>query len=167
MPEESPTIYPLPTSPPLLRAIIGNYDRAMCNASHLGSKLSTLLHKHHLASTSYSDVGLWGAYMVTDNLANIDDLLQFTLREWNRMAQTVAESEVVRVKAQLLILDGTTAIAEGIGRQVVTTGRRMNPVEIERFVQKRIWGQDVATSALGSIEGVIITFPLRGFMDCD
>jgi hypothetical protein len=161
------------------QAIIGNYDRAMGNAPHLGSKLSAILHKHHLAntfmsfSTSYSDVGLWGSYMVTDNLQNIDDLVHFTLREWNRMAQTVTEAEVERAKAQLkasllLSLDGTTAIAEDIGRQIVTTGRRMNPAEIERvvgaitekdvieFAQRRIWDQDVAVSAVGSIEGVSI-----------
>lgn len=159
------------------QAIIGNFDRAMGNAPHLGSKLATLLHKHSLAnafmsfSTSYSDTGLWGAYMVTDNLTNIDDLVHFTLREWNRLAQTVTESEVERAKAQLkasllLSLDGTTAVAEDIGRQIVTTGRRMNPSEIERvvgaitdkdviaFAQRCIWDQDVAVSALGSIEGV-------------
>ena len=159
------------------QAIIGNFDRAMGNAPHLGSKLSTVLHQHQLAnsfmsfSTSYSDAGLWGAYMVTDNLTNIDDLVHFTLREWNRMAQTVTEAEVERAKAQLkasllLSLDGTTAIAEDIGRQIVTTGRRMSPAEIERvvgaitekdvmtFAQQRIWDQDVAVSAVGSIEGV-------------
>ncbi|KAI5812848.1 Metalloenzyme, LuxS/M16 peptidase-like protein [Pyronema omphalodes] len=160
------------------QAVIGNFDRALGNAAHLGSKLSTMLHKHHLAnsfmsfSTSYSDTGLWGAYMVTDNLTNIDDLVHFTLREWNRMAQTVTESEVERAKAQLkasllLSLDGTTAVAEDIGRQIVTTGRRMSPAEVERvvgaitekdvieFAQKRIWDQDVAVSAVGSIEGLL------------
>jgi processing peptidase subunit beta len=159
------------------QAIVGNYDRAMGNAAHLGSKLSSVLHKHQLAntfmsfSTSYSDTGLWGAYMITENLTNIDDLVHFTLREWNRMAQIITEAEVERAKSQLkasllLSLDGTTAIAEDIGRQIVTTGRRMNPAEIERivssitekdvieFVQKRIWDQDVAVSAVGSIEGV-------------
>ncbi|KAF8538420.1 Metalloenzyme, LuxS/M16 peptidase-like protein [Trichophaea hybrida] len=160
------------------QAIIGNFDRAMGNAPHLGSRLSSVLHKHHLTnsfmsfSTSYSDTGLWGAYMVTDNLTNIDDLVHFTLREWNRMAQTVTESEVERAKAQLkasllLSLDGTTAVAEDIGRQIVTTGRRMSPAEIERvvgaitekdvieFAKKRIWDQDVAVSAVGSIEGLL------------
>lgn len=164
------------------QAIIGNFDRAMGNAPHLGSKLASLLHKNSLAntfmsfSTSYSDTGLWGAYMVTDNLTNIDDLVHFTLREWNRLAQTVTESEVERAKAQLkasllLSLDGTTAVAEDIGRQIVTTGRRMNPSEIERvvgaitdkdviaFAQRRIWDQDVAVSALGSIEGVCSPAP--------
>lgn len=101
----------------------------------------------------------------------IDDLVHFTLREWSRLAQSVTESEVERAKAQLkasllLSLDGTTAVAEDIGRQIITTGRRMNPAEIERvvgaitekdvvaFALEKIWDQDVAVSALGSIEGV-------------
>ena len=87
----------------------------------------------------------------------------------------MTESEVERAKAQLkasllLSLDGTTAVAEDIGRQIITTGRRMNPAEIERvvgqitekdvvdFAQRRIWDQDVAISALGSIEGVCLFF---------
>ncbi|RPB03881.1 hypothetical protein L873DRAFT_1800414 [Choiromyces venosus 120613-1] len=160
------------------QAIIGNWDRAMGNAPHLGSKLSSFVHKHQLAnsfmsfSTSYSDTGLWGIYLVTDKVTRIDDLVHFALREWSRLAQTVTESEVERAKAQLkasllLSLDGTTAVAEDIGRQIITTGRRMNPAEIERvvgqitekdvieFAQRRIWDQDVAISALGSIEGLL------------
>ena len=76
-----------------------------------------------------------------------------------------------RAKAQLkasilLSLDGTTAVAEDIGRQLVTTGRRMSPGEIERivdavtekdvmdFANRKIWDQDIAISAVGSIEGL-------------
>ena len=45
------------------QAIVGNWDRAMGNAPHLGSKLSGFVHKNGLAnsfmsfSTSYSDTG--------------------------------------------------------------------------------------------------------------
>lgn len=45
------------------QAIVGNWDRAMGNSPHLGSKLSTFIHEHKLAnsfmsfSTSYSDTG--------------------------------------------------------------------------------------------------------------
>lgn len=45
------------------QAIVGNYDKALGNAPHQGSKLSGLVHKHDLAnsfmsfSTSYSDTG--------------------------------------------------------------------------------------------------------------
>ena len=118
------------------------------------------------------DCSLWGIYLVTENTGNIDDLVHFTLREWTRLCFNVSEAEVERAKAQLkasilLSLDGTTAVAEDIGRQIVTTGRRMDPAEIERvigavsasdvmrFCQKRIWDQDIALSAVGSIEGLL------------
>lgn len=110
--------------------------------------------------------------MVTENKTHIDDLVHFTLREWSRLSFTVTEAEVERAKAQLkasilLSLDGTTATAEDIGRQIVTTGRRMEAQEIERvigaitekdvmrFAQNRLWDQDIAISAVGSIEGLL------------
>merc|ERR1711977_76940 len=160
------------------QAIVGNWDMAMGNAPHVGSKLSAFVHNNDLAnsfmsfSTSYSDTGLWGIYLVTDKLTRIDDLVHFTLREWSRLSYNVSEAEVERAKAQLkasilLSLDGTTAVAEGIGRQIITTGRRMGPEEIERvigaitekdvmsFAQRKLWDQDVAVSAVGSIEGLL------------
>jgi len=122
---------------------------------------------------------LWGIYLVTDKVTRIDDLVHFTLREWSRLSYNVTEAEVERAKAQLkasilLSLDGTTAVAEDIGRQIITTGRRMGPEEIERvvgqitekdvmsFAQRKLWDQDVAVSAVGSIEGKIRTkiYPL-------
>jgi mitochondrial-processing peptidase subunit beta len=84
-------------------------------------------------STSYSDTRLWWIYLVSENLANLDDLMHFTLRKWTRMSITPTAAEVEHVKCQLkvrllLILDGTTAaIAEDIGRQLVTSGQRMTP----------------------------------------
>ncbi|KKY25608.1 putative mitochondrial processing peptidase beta subunit [Phaeomoniella chlamydospora] len=160
------------------QAIVGNWDRAMGQSPHVGSKLSRFIYENNLAnsfmsfSTSYSDSGLWGIYMVTENLTNIDDLVHFTLREWSRLSFAVTEAETERAKAQLkasilLSLDGTTAIAEDIGRQLITTGRRMDPEEIERvvgritekdvmnFAQKKLWDKDIAISAVGSIEGLL------------
>ncbi|KAL1879956.1 hypothetical protein VTK73DRAFT_6536 [Phialemonium thermophilum] len=159
------------------QAIVGNYDKAMGNAPHQGSKLSGFVHNNDLAtsfmsfSTSYSDTGLWGIYLVTDKLERIDDLVHFTLREWSRLSSNVSQAEVERAKAQLkasilLSLDGTTAVAEDIGRQIVTTGRRMSPGEIERiidnvtekdvmdFANRKLWDQDIAISAVGSIDGL-------------
>jgi mitochondrial-processing peptidase subunit beta len=127
---------------------------------------------------------LWGIYLVTENKTQIDDLVHFTLREWSRLSINVSEAEVERAKAQLkasilLSLDGTTAIAEDIGRQIVTTGRRMDPEEIERvigritegdvmrFAQKRLWDQDVAISAVGRIEGLLDYQRIRSDMSRD
>jgi mitochondrial-processing peptidase subunit beta len=113
---------------------------------------------------------LWGIYLVSENLTQVDDLVHFTLKEWSKLSQNVSQVQVERAKAQLkasilLSLDGTTAVAEDIGRQIVTTGRRMEPEEIERvinqitdvdvmrFAQKKLWDRDIAISAVGSIEG--------------
>lgn len=160
------------------QAIIGNWDRAMGNSPYLGSKLSSLVNYQGLAnsfmsfSTSYSDTGLWGIYLVSDNLTRLDDLIHFTLREWTRLCFNVNAAEVERAKAQLkasmlLSLDGTTAVAEDIGRQIITTGRRFSPEDIERtigqitekdvmeFANRRLWDQDVAMSAVGSVEGIL------------
>jgi processing peptidase subunit beta len=160
------------------QAIVGNWDRSMGNSPYLGSKLSTFIHDHKLAnsfmsfSTSYSDTGLWGIYLVTDAVTRIDDLVHFTLREWSRLSYNVSEAETERAKQQLkasilLSLDGTTASAEDIGRQIITTGRRLSPEEVERvvgsvtaadvmsFAQRKLWDRDIAISAVGRIEGLL------------
>ncbi|RAH50307.1 bifunctional SDR family oxidoreductase/M16 family metallopeptidase [Aspergillus brunneoviolaceus CBS 621.78] len=169
------------------QAIVGNWDRAMGNSPYLGSKLSSLVEHHGLAnsfmsfSTSYSDTGLWGIYLVSENLTNLDDLCHFALREWSRLSFSVTPAEVERAKAQLkasilLSLDGTTAVAEDIGRQIITTGRRLSPEDVERtigqitekhvmdFAQRKLWDQDIAMSAVGSIEGILDYQRLRSDM---
>ncbi|KAF2864846.1 mitochondrial-processing peptidase-like protein subunit beta [Massariosphaeria phaeospora] len=160
------------------QAIVGNWDRTMGNSPYLGSKLSSLVAENNLAnsfmsfSTSYSDTGLWGIYLVTSQVTTIDDLVHFTLREWTRLCMNVTSAETERAKAQLkasilLSLDGTTAVAEDIGRQLITTGRRLAPEEVERvvgaitekdvmdFAKRKIWDRDIAISAVGQIEGLL------------
>ncbi|KAF2731616.1 hypothetical protein EJ04DRAFT_554627 [Polyplosphaeria fusca] len=160
------------------QAIIGNWDRAMGNSPYLGSKLSTFVSQHGIAnsfmsfSTSYSDTGLWGIYLVSSTPTRVDDLVHFTLREWSRLSMNVTSAETERAKAQLkasllLALDGTTAVAEDIGRQIITTGRRLGPEEVERvvgaitekdvmdFAKRKLWDRDIAISAVGQIEGLL------------
>lgn len=160
------------------QAVIGNWDRALGTAANQGSKLSGIVSQNNLAnsflsfSTSYSDTGLWGIYLTTENKTQIDDLVHFTLKEWNRLSVSISPAEVERAKSQLkasllLSLDGTTAVAEDIGRQIVTTGRRQTPQEVERSVdavsvkdikawsQKYLWDKDIAIAALGPIEGLL------------
>jgi processing peptidase subunit beta len=93
----------------------------------------------------------------------------------------VSQAEVERAKAQLkasllLSLDGTTAVAEDIGRQLITTGRRFAPEEIERvvgnitekdvmnFAKTKLWDRDIAVSAVGQIEGLLDYNRIRGDM---
>ncbi|KAI5988987.1 Metalloenzyme, LuxS/M16 peptidase-like protein [Pisolithus albus] len=162
----------------VMQSIMGNWDRSLGAAPLLSSRLSHIISSNNLAnsfmsfSTSYSDTGLWGIYLVSENLMNLDDLAHFTLKEWARMSMSPTNVEVERAKSQLkagllLSLDGTTAIAEDIGRQLVTTGRRMTPKQIEnavdavsveeikRVAQKYLWDKDLAIAALGPIEGLL------------
>lgn len=168
----------------VLQSIFGNWDRSLGSSPLLSSRLSYLISKNNLAnsfmsfSTSYSDTGLWGIYMVSENLNNLDDLIHFTLKEWTRMSIAPTTVEVERAKSQLkasllLGLDGTTAIAEDIGRQLVTTGRRFSPKQIEyavnavtpeeiqRVAQKYLWDKDFSLAAVGRTEGILDYARLR------
>lgn len=124
---------------------------------------------------------LWGIFLVTDKINRVDDLVHFAIREWMRLCTNVSPSEVERAKAQLkasilLSLDGTTAVAEDIGRQLVTTGRRKEPGEIERmidaitekdvmdFANRKLWDRDIAISAVGAIDALFDYQRLRNTM---
>ncbi|KAF8713225.1 Insulinase (Peptidase family M16), partial [Rhizoctonia solani] len=162
----------------VMQSIMGNWDRSLGAAPLLSSRLSHVVSSNSLAnsfmsfSTSYSDTGLWGIYLVSENLVNLDDLVHFTLREWTRMSIAPTDAEVERAKSQLkasllLGLDGTTAVAEDIGRQLVTAGRRFTPRQIEsavnavtkdeikRVANKYLWDKDIAVAALGRVEGLL------------
>lgn len=162
----------------VLQSIMGNWDRSLGSQSLLSSRLSHVISSNNLAnsfmhfSTSYSDTGLWGIYMVSENFGNLDDLVHFTLREWQRMSSAPTEGEVTRAKSQLkasllLGLDGSTAVAEDIGRQMVTAGKRYTPQEIEtaieaitpetiqRVAKTYLWDADIALAATGQTEGLL------------
>ncbi|KAH9462271.1 hypothetical protein MJO28_002938 [Puccinia striiformis f. sp. tritici] len=144
----------------------------------MSSRLSHQLSSNNLVdsflsfSTSYSDTGLWGIYMVSENLTNVDDLVYITLREWQRMSTAPTEIKVARAKSQLkagmlFSLDSSNNIADDIGRQLVTSGKRMTPQEIQMAVeavtpdtiravaQTYLWDKDIAVAALGRVEGLL------------
>ncbi|GAA5942818.1 mitochondrial processing peptidase [Sporobolomyces koalae] len=179
----SPDYYPML----VMQSIMGNWDRSLGAQSMLSSRLSHVISANNLAnsfmsfSTSYSDTGLWGIYLTSENFTNLDDMTHFTLKEWRRMASAPTQAEVERAKAQLkasllLGLDGSTAIAEDIGRSVVTTGKRSTPKEIEAAInavtvddikrcgQKYINDKDIAVAAVGQTEGLLDYARLRASM---
>lgn len=167
---DSPSYYPALVA----QAVIGSWDRVSGTANTQGSKLAQIVNDNHLASsfmsfsTSYADTGLWGIYLVSDKEDTLDDLVHFTLKQWNRLSVSVTDAEVERAKSQLkatllLSLDGSTAAAEDIGRQLVTTGLRQTPEQVERavnavttadvkkFAQQYLWDRDIAIAGLGRI----------------
>ena len=162
------------------QAIIGNWDRALGTGTNSPSPLAvaasengTLANSYMSFSTSYADSGLWGMYIVTDSQQhNVKRIIDEILKEWKRIkAGNISEEEVNRAKARLkasllLSLDGTTAIAEDIGRQIVTTGRRLSPEEVFEQVNKitkndivmwanyRLLNKPVSMVALGNVTTV-------------
>ncbi|KAJ3182381.1 55 kDa erythrocyte membrane protein [Geranomyces variabilis] len=135
------------------QSIVGSWDRSLGAAPHVSSKLAQNLNKWGLANsfmsfnTSYSDTGLFGVYAVSESRMHLDDLIHYIQQEWHRLAVAVTETEVFRAKNQLktsllLALDGTTPIAEDIGRQMLVYGKRLTPWEVDGLIEK-VTAEDV------------------------
>ncbi len=149
----SPDYWPLLVA----QSIVGSWDRSLGAAGNVSSRLAQNLYKYDLANsfmsfnTSYNDTGLFGVYAVSENFTQLDNLVHYIQREWHRLAMSVTEAEVFRAKNQLktsllLALDGTTANAEDIGRQLLVYGKRLTPWEIDGLIEK-VTAKDVMRAA--------------------
>ncbi|KAF9177008.1 hypothetical protein BGZ50_009330 [Haplosporangium sp. Z 11] len=159
----------------VLQSVIGTWDRSLGASANTSSRLASIVHQNKLANsfmsfnTSYTDTGLFGIYFITENKDCQDDLIHFAQKEWARLTTSVTATEVERAKQQLkssllLSLDGTTAIAEDIGRQMVTMGKRTSPQEVEKSINKitvadvhrvasqHIWDREIAIVGIRPIE---------------
>jgi processing peptidase subunit beta len=157
----------------LLQTMLGSYDRASGFGKNVASKMCQEVAEHELAhsistfNTCYKDTGLFGIYMVApDN--KLDDLMWYVMGNLVRMVHKPSEEEVERAKVNLkatmlMGLDGNSNVAEDIGRQLLTYGRRMTPAEIFSRIDaitvddikatagKVINDQDHALAAVGGI----------------
>lgn len=133
VPWDSPDYWPLL----IAQSVIGSWDRSLAGGQHMASKLAQTVSQKELAqsfmsfNTSYTDTGLFGIYFVSDRIYNLDDMVYAIQQEWVRLCLGVTDDEVKRARNQLktnllLSLDGSTAIAEDIGRQLLTLGRRVD-----------------------------------------
>lgn len=125
----------------VIQALMGSYDHNHGAASLLGSRLAETVNKEHLAesfqtfSTHYKTTGLFGVYGIAHPGEKFADFCYEVLQEFRRADAYITPDELVRaknkVKAALLSsLDGNMAVAEDIGRQMLTLNRRMTPQEV-------------------------------------
>eukprot|EP00550_Attheya_septentrionalis_P000357 CAMPEP_0198291266 /NCGR_PEP_ID=MMETSP1449-20131203/8851_1 /TAXON_ID=420275 /ORGANISM="Attheya septentrionalis, Strain CCMP2084" /LENGTH=475 /DNA_ID=CAMNT_0043989883 /DNA_START=12 /DNA_END=1439 /DNA_ORIENTATION=+ len=124
----------------LLQSMLGSYDRASGLGKNVASRLCSevasgeLAHSISTFNTCYKDTGLFGIYAVApDN--KLDDLMWYTMGNLVRYVHVVSDEELERAKTNLkatmlMGLDGNANVAEDIGRQLLTYGRRMTPAEI-------------------------------------
>ncbi|KAH7445168.1 hypothetical protein KP509_02G110100 [Ceratopteris richardii] len=155
----------------VMQTLLGGWNKTAGGGKHMGSELAQKVAANELAesymafNTNYSDAGLFGVYAVTkpDKVA---DLSWAIMHEVGRLIYRVSEDDVVRARNQLkacllLHLDGTSAIAEDIGRQMLTYGRRLPLTElfaridavsaatVKRVANRFIYDKEVAIAAMG------------------
>jgi processing peptidase subunit beta len=132
----SPHAFPLM----VMQTILGQWDRTLGAGPNMASPLCRKVAEDGLAhavsafNTSYKDTGLFGVYSVAEP-HKLWDLQGAVLYEMTRLCHQTSAEEVERAKTQLKTsllggLDGSTAVCEDIGRQMLTYGRRLTPAEI-------------------------------------
>jgi processing peptidase subunit beta len=125
--------------------------------------------------TPYSDCGLLGFYAIVENgkpyTHDLDAVVAFGMREIVRITQTLSDEEFQRAKNQLKVqtllhLDGTTNVADDIGRQVLYFGNRipiatlfeqidgLTKQDIIGVAHEYIYDKDPVVAAIGDLRNV-------------
>lgn len=162
---------------PLLvaQSAVGSWDRSLAGGANLSSRLASVVSENGLASsflsfnTSYTDSGLFGIYFVSDHRYALDRVVDAIQSEWTRICLSIGEAEVTRAKNLLrtnllLSLDGTTAVAEDIGRQMLTQQKRVcldatfalidqiDAAMVRRIASEYLYDRCPAVAAFGAVE---------------
>ncbi len=168
----SPHAFPLM----IMQTMLGTWQRTSGSGVNMASKLIQNVAERNLAhslmtfNTSYKDTGLFGVYGVCDQYET-QEFLWYALNSMTRLCHKTTDDEVAIAKSQLKAsmlgqLDGTSAICEDIGRQLLTYGRRMTPAEIfaridavdaaavKHTATTFINDQEVVAAGLGAIHGM-------------
>ncbi|CAI5500115.1 unnamed protein product [Closterium sp. Naga37s-1] len=155
----------------IMQTMLGSWSRGAGGGNALGSELAQKVAANGLCerfmafNTNYSDTGLFGVYACAKP-DHLDDLAWAMMHEITRLVYRVSDDDVTRagnaLKASLALhLDGSSAVAEDIGRQLITYGRRIPLAEmfaridavdaetVKRVAERFLMDRDVAVAAIG------------------
>ncbi|KAG0476594.1 hypothetical protein HPP92_012968 [Vanilla planifolia] len=158
----------------VMQSMLGSWNKSSGGGKHAGSELVQKIAISEVAesmmafNTNYKDTGLFGVYAMC-KADCVDDLAWAIMHEISKLSYRVSEVDVIRARNQLksslqLHLDGTSPVAEDIGRQLLIYGRRIpeaelferidavNPSTIKRVANRFIFDQDVAIAGMGPIQ---------------
>ncbi|KAK4270165.1 hypothetical protein QN277_023244 [Acacia crassicarpa] len=160
----------------VMQSMLGSWNKTAGGGKHMGSELAQRVGINEVAesmmafNTNYKDTGLFGVYAVAKPDC-LDDLAYAIMYETTKLAYRVSEDDVTRARNQLkssllLHIDGTSPVAEDMGRQLLTYGRRIPFAElvaridavdastIKRVANRFIYDKDIAIAAMGPIQGL-------------
>ncbi|XP_059452667.1 probable mitochondrial-processing peptidase subunit beta, mitochondrial [Corylus avellana] len=160
----------------VMQAMLGPWTKSASGGKHMGSELAQRIGINEIAetmisfNTNYKDTGLFGVYAVAKPDC-LDDLAYAIMYETTKLCYRVSEANVIRacneLKSSLMLrIDGTSPVAEDIGRQLLTYSRRIPFAElfaridavdastIKRVANKFIFDKDIAIAAMGPIQGL-------------
>jgi len=124
----------------IIKTLIGNWDRNFGCAKNMSSRLADVVSSQGLAhsistiSSCYIQTGLFTIYAVAPP-ENLEKLSYEVFEEFRLLGPNLSEEELTRAKNKvkssvIMHLDGSMSIAEDIGRQILTIGRRPPPPEL-------------------------------------
>jgi processing peptidase subunit beta len=162
----------------VIQSYLGSWNSSNASVGVFSSSpLISKIAEHDLASsvttfnTQYSDTGLFGVYAVSHQPTWASPMMEHVQDTLSYLAIHVDEQLLEQAKrhalsALLAKFDGSTALCEDIGRQMISYGRHMEIREIRARIMavdakavkacanRYFWDQDFALAAIGPTYGV-------------
>lgn len=171
----------------LAAQVFGSYNASEPASRLQGVKLLDILQEYQITdsfdhfSLGYKDSGLWGFTTTTSAVGSIDDLIHFTLKQWNRLTISVTDTEIARAKALLKLKLASAAtdnasVATHLGAATLAQVEKTDLAEayaaidaltakdVKQWAGDKLWDQDIAIAGVGQIEGLLDYMRIRADM---